>query len=362
MNASQPLLELTRGKMVESKHYGSIAVVDSTGKLLNSYGDPNRVAFLRSSAKPFQALPFVEQGGVEHYGFTPADLAISCASHETGQLHLDLVHSLQVKVGIQEQHLQCGPHLPSDANKLREVILQNIKPTPNFNNCSGKHTMMLAFAKMRSLPLETYLDLEHPIQIDILNTLSEMCMIDKTKIQLGIDGCSAINFAMPLFNAAFGMARLCDPFELSESRASACKKITSAMLAHPEMISNYGEFDCELMKAGAGKVVTKQGAEGFQIIGVMPNLINESDALTGEAVSKRGIGIAFKVVDGDRSEMNDNLESSSRVRPAVTLEILRQLNVLNESELKSLSKFGPEKVLKNYAGLVTGESKPVFEL
>jgi L-asparaginase II len=351
MNAHQPLLNLIRGNIIESQHFGSIAVVDSTGKILYSYGDPYAVAFLRSSAKPFQALPFVEQGGVEHFGFTESELAISCASHEAGQLHLDLIHSLQVKVGIQEQNLQCGPHLPSDAKKLREVIKQDIKPTPNFNNCSGKHTMMLAFAKMRGLSLNDYLDMEHPIQVDILNTISEMCMIDKNKIELGLDGCSAINFAMPLYHAAFGMARFIDPFELNESRANACKKITSAMLAHPEMISNFGEFDCELMKTGEGKVITKSGAEGFQIVGVQAGVLQE-----------RGVGIAFKVVDGDKSGITDELTSISRVRPAVTLEILRQLNVLNESELKSLSNFGPEKVLKNYAGIETGISKPVFEL
>ncbi|HCK66193.1 MAG TPA: hypothetical protein DHW49_07990, partial [Anaerolineae bacterium] len=290
MNAHQPLLNLIRGNIIESQHFGSIAVVDSAGKLLYSYGDPYTVAFLRSSAKPFQALPFVEKGGVEHFGFTESELAISCASHETGQLHLDLIHSLQVKVGIQEQHLQCGPHLPADAKKLKEVIKQDIKPTPNFNNCSGKHTMMLAFAKMRGLSLDDYLDMEHPIQVDILNTISEMCLIDKNKIELGVDGCSAINFAMPLYNAALGMARFVDPFELNVSRAKACEKITSAMLAYPEMISNFGEFDCELMKAGKGKVITKRGAEGFQIVGVQPSVINE-----------RGVGIAFKVVDGDKS-------------------------------------------------------------
>jgi L-asparaginase II len=351
MSAAQVLLELTRGSLIESRHFGSIAVVDSSGTLLHSYGDPRTVAFLRSSAKPFQCLPFVEQGGVEHYRFTESELAISCASHETSQLHLDIVHSLQLKVGLDENQLQCGPHLPSDAKKLKEVIQQNIKPTPNFNNCSGKHTMMLAFAKMRSLPLENYLDINHPIQQDILQTLSEMCVIEKKDIQLGVDGCSAINFAMPLYNAALGMARFCDVIELTTPRAVACNKIISAMLAHPEMISNHNEFDCELMKASNKKVITKRGAEGFQIIGIMPNVINE-----------HGVGIAFKVVDGDRSGINDNLESSSRVRPAVTLEILRQLNVLNESELKSLSNFGPEKVLKNYAGIETGISKPVFEL
>lgn len=351
MSAPQPLLELTRGSLIESRHFGSIAVVDSSGTLLHSYGDPYTVAFLRSSAKPFQCLPFVEQGGVEHFGFNESELAISCASHETSQLHLDVVHSLQLKVGLDENQLQCGPHLPGDSKKLREVIQQNIKPTANFNNCSGKHTMMLAFAKMRDLPLENYLDINHPIQQDILQTLSDMCGIEKEDIQLGVDGCSAINFAMPLYNAALGMARFCYPKDLAESRATACNKIISAVLTHSEMISNYGEFDCELMKASNNKVVTKKGAEGFQIIGVMPGVINE-----------KGIGIAFKVEDGDRSGMNDYLESSSRVRPAVTLEILRQLNVLNDSELRSLSNFGPGKILKNYAGLITGTSKPVFEL
>ncbi|MBK7456331.1 MAG: asparaginase [Anaerolineales bacterium] len=347
----QPILELTRGGVIEATHFGSIAVVDSTGKLLHSYGDPDTVAFLRSSAKPFQALPFVEQGGAEYFNFTQSELSISCASHETSQLHLDTVTAMQKKIGIQEGSLQCGPHLPGDPSKLRQVIKEDIKPTSNFNNCSGKHTAMLAFAKMRGLSLETYLAFEHPIQKDILKTFSEMCGIEMDRVQLGIDGCSAPNFAVPLINAALGMARICDPRDLSEARAAACKKITAAMSAHPEMVSNYGEFDCELMTIGAGRLVTKRGAEGFQIIGLMPGVYGE-----------KGVGIAFKVTDGDKSSMNDSLESTARVRPSVTLEILRQLKVLNESELQSLSKFGPEKILKNYAGLVTGKSQPVFKL
>jgi L-asparaginase II len=313
MSLLQPLLELTRGRVVESTHFGSIAVVDSTGKLLHSYGDPHGVAFLRSSAKPFQALPFVERGGVEHFN--------------------------------------CGTHLPSDAATLKIVIQQGIKPTPNFNNCSGKHTAMLAHAKMRGLPLENYLDVNHPIQQDILTAFSEMCGIEKEKIELGVDGCSAPNFAVPLINAALGMARLCDPQSLDSARARACKEITSAMTTHPEMISNYGEFDCELMKSAGGKIVTKRGAEGFQIVGLLPGIYGEN-----------GVGIAFKVTDGDSSRMNEALESSSRVRPAITLEILRQLNALNEMQLRSLEKFGPTKQIKNHRGIVTGESHPVFQL
>lgn len=351
MYSALPILELIRGKVVESTHFGSIVVVDSIGKILHSHGDPDTVAFLRSSAKPFQALPFVEQGGVEHFSYTQAELALSCASHETSQMHIDTVQGMQLKIGIQEKYLQCGPHLPGDAKKLREVIKNGIHPTANFNNCSGKHTTMLAFAKMRGLPLENYLDFDHPIQKDILKTFAEMCGMEVEKIELGIDGCSAPNFAVPLVNAALGMARLCDPRDLSEERAAACQKITDAMTSHPEMISNYGEFDCELMKTAEGKIITKRGAEGFQIVGLMPGIYRE-----------RGVGIAFKVTDGDRSTMNDELETSSRVRPAITLEILKQLKALSEAQLQALAKFGPEKTLKNYAGLVTGKSKPAFKL
>ena len=351
MTALQPILELTRGRVVESTHFGSIAVVDSTGKLLQSYGDPYGVAFLRSSAKPFQALPFVERGGVEHFNLSQSEVSISCSSHETAQIHLDTVRAMQDKIGIQENDLQCGSHLPGDALQLRMVIQQNITPTPNFNNCSGKHTAMLACAKMRGLPLEGYLDINHPIQQDILETFAEMCDIEKEKVELGVDGCSAPNFAVPLFNAALGMAHLCDPRTLNEARATACRKIASAMTTHPEMVSNYGEFDCELMKIGEGNIVTKRGAEGFQIIGLMPGVYGEN-----------GVGIAFKVTDGDASHMNDELEFSPRVRPAATLEILRQLKALNETQLQSLAKFGPTKQIKTHRGILTGESYPVFQL
>ncbi len=350
-NAYAPLLELTRGGVVESTHYGAIAVVDSQGALLYSLGDPHTVAFLRSSAKPFQVLPFVERGGVEHFRLTPLELALACASHETAQIHLAALGSMQEKIGIRESDLQCGPHLPGDADMLRHVVRNDLRPTANFNNCSGKHTAMLAHARMRGLPLDSYLSPDHPIQRDILAALSNLSGLSPDSIRLGVDGCSAPNFALPLYNAALATARLCDPRELTETRALACNKIVSAMTAHPEMVSGFGEFDCELMKIGAGRIVAKRGAEGFQIVGLLPGVIGE-----------RGVGIAFKVTDGDPGRMNDALVSRARVRPAATLEILRQLGALDDGQLKSLAEFGPKRVLKNYAGLVTGESYPVFEL
>jgi L-asparaginase II len=349
----QPLFEVTRGTLVESVHHGSIAVVDANGTLLSQYGDPHLVAFLRSSAKPFQMIPFVEHGGVEHFGYTSRELAISCASHIGSDLHVQTIEALQKKVGINESHLQCGSHLPDDAAALKGLIRNNEAPTPNRNNCSGKHTTMLAYAKLRGLALENYLDIDHPLQQDILASFADLCLIQPSEIFLGIDGCSAPNFAVPLFNAALGMARLCDPHELANARAEACKKITSAMTSHPEMISGVGEFDCELMTAGEGKIVTKRGAEGFQIIGLMPGALGNDSP---------GIGIALKVTDGDATRVGSNLVSSSRVRPAVTLEILRQMRVLSSEQLQALAGFGPVSSIKNHRGIVTGQSRPVFEL
>jgi L-asparaginase II len=212
---------------------------------------------------------------------------------------------------------------------------------------------MLAYAKMRNLPLENYLDPSHPIQQEILAAFAAMSQLPVHEVRLGVDGCSAPNFAIPLYNAALAMARLCDPRELSAERASACRKITSAMTAYPEMISAYGEFDEQLMRAGDGKIVCKRGAEGYQIIGLLPGVLRPDAP---------GIGIALKVSDGDPSRAALDLTHSARVRPAVTLEVLNQLGVLSLEQRQSLVSSGPVKPVKNHRGLVTGQSRPVFKL
>jgi L-asparaginase II len=348
-----PLLELTRGNIVESIHYGAIAIVDSHGKLLYSYGDPHTVAFLRSSAKPFQALPFFQRNGPATFGLTQKEQALICASHEGSDEHVHTAESIQAKVGITESDLQCGVHMPGDAVAYQSLIARGEKPSTNRNNCSGKHTGMLAHAKMRGLPLDTYLDLRHPIQQDILSTFAEMCNLPEEKVEIGVDGCSAPNFAVPLYNAALAFARVCDPFDVSDSRAKALNQITSAMTAHPEMVSGRGEFDCRLMQVGQGQIVCKRGAEGYQAIGLKPGVLGQGST---------GVGITFKVSDGDILFRTINIEPFNRVRPVVTLEILRQIGALNESQMKALAEFGPTLPLKNHRGTVVGESRPAFKL
>ena len=259
-------------------------------------------------------------------------------------MHVEAVRGIQAKIGINEQHLQCGTHPPIDKATAERLLIAGEKPTPIRHNCSGKHTGMLALAKLRGLPLDTYLDTEHPVQKDILAAFSEMCQIAPEKVSIGIDGCSAPNFAIPLYNAALGFARLVDPRDLPEKRAKACKTITAAMMAHPEMVSGFGRFDTRLMQVGRGKLVVKVGAEGYQAVGIMPNLTE---------ASSKGVGIALKISDGDTTE---------KVRSAVMLEILRQFGILNKSELEELAEFGPKNPILNWRKITVGESRPIFEL
>jgi L-asparaginase II len=343
-NAYEPVFELTRGRIVESVHFGAAAVVDSHGNLMASLGDSNLVTFLRSSAKPFQVLPFIERGGAEKFGLTAREISLMCSSHSGTDEHVEMVKGLQAKVGVTVNDLLCGMHYPiheptADAMKVRGEV-----PTPYRHNCSGKHTGMLAHARLRNAPLENYLDFDHPVQKSILQAFADMCVIPTEKVELGIDGCSAPNFAVPLYNAALGYARLCDPHDLAPARAAACQTISTAMMAHPDMVGGPGRFDTALMRVGQGRILVKGGAEGFQSVGLLPGALGAGSP---------GIGIAIKVSDGDPSD---------RARTGVAMAILQALGALNQAQLDELSSFGPQIQLQNYRKLDIGVSRPVFVL
>ena len=340
----RPIFELSRGKTIESIHFGAIAVVDSSGRLLARLGNPQLVTFLRSSSKPLQVLPFIEQGGDQAYHLTSKEIAVLCASHSGTDEHVAVIRAIQAKVDVQESDLLCGVHPPYDLPTAEAMKARGELPTSNRHNCSGKHTGMLAFARMRSLPINDYVNNGHPVQQMILTTMAEMCRMPVSHVELGMDGCSAPNFAMPLYNAARGFASLCDPRGLSIERAAACKRVTNSMVAYPGMVGGPGRFDTCLMEACGGRILAKGGAEGYVAMGVMPG------ALGAESP---GIGIVLKVSDGDLN---------GRVRPAVSLEILRQLDFISPKELKTLEEFGPSRPVYNWRKLQVGESHPSFEL
>lgn len=348
-----PVYELTRGKTIESIHDGVVAVVDVTGKLIAWYGNPDARTFLRSTAKPFQALPFIENGGHQAFKLTPKEIALLCASHSGTDEHAAVAHSIQVKSGVDESELLCGVHEPMDALTAERLRERKELPTPNRHNCSGKHSGMLAYTKLMqsrgmSLPQDLpYIDPTHPLQQEILSTFADMCQMPVEQVAGGIDGCSAPNFAVPLRYAALGFARLCDPLAGNvqpAARAAACHTITAAMMSHPDMVGGPGRFDTRLMQITQGRMVSKGGAEAFQGIGLMPGALGPGSP---------AVGIAVKIADGDSRQM---------VRVAVSLEVLRQLNALNAAEQDTLSDIGPWLPRHNWRKIVVGSAYPVFRL
>ena len=349
----QPIFELTRGDTVESIHNGAVAVVDVYGNLIASYGDPNALTFLRSSAKPFQALPFFEHQGPSMFQLTSQEKAVICASHSGTDEHVAVVRSIQKKAGVDESELLCGVHEPYD--KPTADRLHDLKelPTSNRHNCSGKHTGMLSYVRLKQRSGEQiledleYINPDHPVQKEILRTFAEMCDLPVDQVHLGTDGCSAPNFAVPLRNAALAFARLCDPESGAvkpSERALACHTITTAMMASPEMVGGPGRFDTVLMQAVGGKIVSKAGAEAYQGMGLMPGALRPGSP---------AMGIALKIADGD---------DRRTVRTAIALEVLRQLGVLSNGELVMLAEFGPTYTLYNWRKITVGRAYPTFRL
>ncbi len=345
----KPIFQLSRGQIVESIHHGAVAVVDASGKLIAHHGDPETVTYLRSSAKPFQVMPLIENHGQQEFGFTLREIAIMCASHSGTDEHVAVLRELQEKIRISENDLCCGVHFPLDEKTTNEMRAQRQSPTPIRHNCSGKHTGMLALAgllgKMDAGCL--YIDPDHPIQKMILQTFADMCSLPMEKIAIGTDGCSAPNFAIPLKNTALAFARLSDPVTgkvKPEARVDACQTIYKAMSQNPFMVAGPSRFDTRLMEVGAGRLVAKGGAEGYQGIGIMPGVM---------APGSPGLGIAFKIADGD---------SRSRICPAVALEILRHLRILDDNDLGELVEFGPSFQIFNWRKIHVGYGKPLLQL
>ena len=283
----------------------------------------------------FKRLPFLENDGMSYYGLTLQEVALLCASHSGTDEHVAVVSSIQAKTGVNEADLMCGTHTVYDRKTAEAMRERGEVPTPNRHNCSGKHTGMLAYARMLEIstgpePCLISIRLTRYRQ-KILTTLAEMADLAPGEIHVGIDGCSAPNFALPLRSTALAFARLCQPDGLAEKRAETCHLITKAMLTYPDMIGGPDNFDTTLMQAAQGRVICKGGAEGFQAFGIMPGAISPGSP---------ALGVAFKVSDGDLKGHNFPAgDPRGHVRPAVALEILHQLGVFEAQDLEKLAEY-----------------------
>ena len=262
-------VESWRGSILESIHQVHVAVVDASGKLVASAGDPDYVTFWRSAAKPFQAQPLVDDGVVERFGLRREDLALACASHSSAPEQVGLVREFLQRIGCSERDLMCGPHRPLSDSVARDYETRGVRLTAVTSNCSGKHTGMLALAKQHGWPTEFYARIEHPVQQRCLKSVSAYTDVAPSELGVAVDGCGVACFALPLRNMALAYTRLDGP-------------ILEAMLLHPELIAGEGRPCTEMMRGHPGRVVTKVGAEGVY----------------SALLVREGLGVALKVADG----------------------------------------------------------------
>jgi len=275
------LATVTRGGLPESVHRIHIAVADAAGSLLAAAGDPARVAFLRSSAKPLQALPLVESGAAAAFGLDDRELAIACASHLGMPMHTAAAESLLHKCGLAATDLACGSHAPEDGASAAALQRAGRAPERLHNNCSGKHAGMLATCRRRGWPTAGYLEAAHPLQAEIREVVRTTAGAVPV---LGVDGCGVPTFGLPLLAMATAFARLGSGTGLSPARAAAAARLGAAMARHPELISGPGQVNTALLALHGEALLAKGGAEGVWCVGLRRR--------------GAGLGLAVKVEDG----------------------------------------------------------------
>ncbi len=338
------LVEVVRGAIIEARHRGAIIAVEPDGHIVARLGDEKLTTSTRSTIKPVQAIPVITSGAADHFDITPRELAVICASHDGETIHTETVAGILARLGLEESALMCGAHAPYNEDAARALELSGEAFTQLHNNCSGKHTGMLATALFRGISLEDYVSADHPVQQEVISILSRLAELDQN-LPTAIDGCSAPTFGIPLESLALCFARLVGPWSaerqtLDGGIVEAAKRIVAAMTAHPEMIGGTKDrLDTDLLKVGAGKLICKVGAEAVYSVGVLPC-----------PRFPRGLGIAIKIEDG-----------SYRGLGAAVIETLAQLGVLDKSQQEKLEMYHRPK-LSNRRGMEVGQVHAVFDL
>lgn len=333
LNSSNPILvENIRGEVVESFHRGSFCVVDERGDVLWSEGDIQQVSFPRSALKYFQHIPFLLSGGFDAMGFTSKELAIMCASHNGEDVHLDVVNTVLHRISLNSDYLKCGAQQPTLKKDFLALVKADKEPSCMHNNCSGKHAGFLAYCVHEKLNLADYLSPSHPLHQQIKNITALFYETDESSLALGVDGCSAPIFGMPLINQALAYKNLVSPMPWKDSKLTdACNRIVEAVTQYPLLVAGSKRYCTDLMEVTKGRIVGKTGADGVYCL----------------AIPHKKWGIAIKIDDG---KMGPQYQ--------VAQEILTKLNLITTEEAAQLSSHWHCKNT-NFAGNHVGYSEVI---
>jgi L-asparaginase II len=351
-NVPPVLVRQFRDGVVESVHRGDIVEADATGRLLRVIGDPDRIAFLRSTVKPFALLALLRAGGRREFDLTGEELAILASSHSGEDMHVRTIQALYRRVGIGQAMLTCGTEgMPLDVLTAARLARDGERPSPLRHMCSGQHSVFLLLAKLGGWEPETYWQPEHPAHVAYRDTVAAAFGVAPERMTSGIDGCGVLTYAFPLRQIARAYAMLADPGAIPEGDRRAVLAphlvaVRDAMIAHPELVAGTRErLDTSLMKAAAGRVVSKSGMEALRGVGILRGP-------RGSAADVPASGMAIKIEDGDGYD---------RGTWAASVEALRQAGVLEGQALRVLARYHRPPSLDPH-GRVAAEAIPEFEL
>ncbi len=331
----EPLAVATRNDYIESIHYGYITIVDASGKILYSLGNPKTKIYFRSSAKPIQAIPLLQSGAAEAFGFSLQEIALVCASHSGQNYHQQATTDILRRLNLEPKHLHCGIMIPYNEEEHQRIVRDHTVPTVLHCSCSGKHAGILALSKYRGYAIDHYEDFSHPVQGEILEAIAYFADESADSIPRGKDGCGIPIYLLPMDKIALTYANLIQWSKDSQHRYHrACKTVVNAMTQFPEMVSGDHEFCTELMQNTGNKIIGKVGSEAVYCLGIQNG----------------SLGVCIKIVDGNE-----------RAIYPVVIEVLKSLGILNDKELAMLKEWH-RPLLKNNLDEVIGEIVPVFDL
>ena len=298
------MVEVTRSNEVESVHYGTAVLINSSGEVLKEWGNSDLLIYPRSALKPIQSLNLYKDGVAEGLKLTDEYIALTTASHHAEDLHQKMITEWLQKINIGEDKLCCGADWPWNMDDKFKANLKYKKKRRIFHNCSGKHCGHLAVSKYKDLPIENYNQNNHPIQKDLINLIENL---SNFKIKnIGIDGCTLPNPLIPLKKFALAAAKIVDYKSLNEA-SDIAKRIFDSCVKFPEITGGSKSVNCALTKLSKGKAFFKNGAEGV-FVAIIPEQksalavkITDGAARAAE-VAISGLISELKIIDEDQIE------------------------------------------------------------